>query len=106
MPPSEVRSPSSRCRRCSIWRSTGTATRTRPPEYADALASLYPLAYALKFLSKADLGRDYVVPPLEALWSAQDMATFTTARDKSQWDWTLLSLVPDWLSADRCRDGA
>lgn len=66
------------------------------PAYADAVASLYPLAYALKFLSKG-LGRDYTVPPLEALWWAQDMAAFTTARDKSQWDWTLLNLVPDWL---------
>lgn len=70
------------------------------PEYADALASLYPLAYALKFLSKVDRGRDYVVPPLEALWWAQEMAAFTTARDKSRWDWTLLSLVPNWLTVD------
>ena len=38
---------------------------------------LYPLAYALKFASKQDLGRDYVVPPLEGLWSAQDMAAGT-----------------------------
>lgn len=68
------------------------------PEYADALASLYPVAYALKFLSKG-LGRDYTVPPLEALWWADDMAAFTSARDKSQWDWTLLNLVPDWLDA-------
>ena len=33
-------------------------------EYADALAALYPLAYSLKFASKRDLGRDYVVPAL------------------------------------------
>ena len=37
-------------------------------EYADALATLYPAAYALKFLSKRQLGRDYTVPPLEARW--------------------------------------
>ncbi|WP_420111724.1 GyrI-like domain-containing protein [Pseudactinotalea sp.] len=68
--------------------------------YADALASLYPLAYKLKFLSKRELDRDYVVPPLEALWWAQDMSAFTSGRDKSQWDWTAMILVPDWLSAE------
>src|SRR5699024_3681320 len=34
------------------------------PEYAEALATLYPVAYQLKFASKTELGRDYVVPPL------------------------------------------
>ena len=68
------------------------------PAYADALATLYPVAYALKFASKHD-GRDYVVPPLEGLWWADDMAAFTTARDKSRWSWTMMLLVPDWLDA-------
>lgn len=27
------------------------------------------------------------------------MASFTTARDKSQWNWTMMLLVPDWLGA-------
>lgn len=67
-------------------------------EYADALAALYPLAYALKFTSKRELDRDYVVPPLEALWWAEDMASFTSARDKSQWSWTAMLLVPDWIA--------
>jgi hypothetical protein len=53
-------------------------------DYADALAALYPVAHRLKFASKQDLGRDYVVPPLEALWWAPDMDVFTSARDKSQ----------------------
>ena len=65
--------------------------------YADALATLYPVAYALKFLSKRELDRDYVVMPLEALWWADDMAAFTAARDKSRWRWTAMILVPEWL---------
>jgi len=65
--------------------------------YADALAALYPVAYALKFASKRELDRDYVVPPLEALWWADDMASFTTARDKSAWHWTTMILVPEWV---------
>lgn len=67
------------------------------PAFVEALDSLYPVAYKTKFASKQDLGRDYVVPPLEGLWWAQDMASFTTARDKSQWDWTMMLMVPDWI---------
>jgi hypothetical protein len=67
------------------------------PDYAAALAALYPVAYRLKFASKRELGRDYVVPPLEGLWWADDLAAFTTARDKSRWRWTMMLLVPDWL---------
>ncbi len=65
--------------------------------FAEAVSSLYPVAYRLKFASKADLGRDYVVPPLEGLWWAEDMELFTSARDKARWSWTLLILVPGWL---------
>lgn len=36
-------------------------------------------------MSKNVLGRDYVVPPLEALWWADDMRAFTSAREKAQW---------------------
>jgi hypothetical protein len=68
-------------------------------EYADALAALYPAAYRLKFASKRDLERDYVVPPLEALWWAADMTAFTSARDKSQWSWTAMIMTPDWITA-------
>ncbi|GAA1275776.1 GyrI-like domain-containing protein [Saccharothrix xinjiangensis] len=70
------------------------------PEYADALAALYPVAYKLKFASKRELDRDYVVMPLEGLWWADDMEAFTSRRDKGRWSWTLLILVPDWIPPD------
>ncbi|MWV47827.1 hypothetical protein GRS96_00890 [Rathayibacter sp. VKM Ac-2803] len=66
--------------------------------YSDAVATLYPVAYALKFLSKNDLGRDYTVMPLEALWWSDDMSAFTSARDKARWSWTAMILTPDWLT--------
>lgn len=69
-------------------------------EYADALASLHPLAYAVKFLSKGVLGRDYVVMPLEASWWSEDMAAFTARREKSRWEWTVMNRLPDWVSSD------
>jgi len=65
--------------------------------YPEALRALYPVAYKVKFASKRELGRDYVVPPLEGLWWAEDMELYTTSRDKSRWDWTMMLLVPDWI---------
>lgn len=67
-------------------------------EFKNAIVALYPVAYKLKFASKLDLGKDYSVMPLEALWWADDMETFTSARDKSKWDWTLMIMQPDWIT--------
>ena len=64
--------------------------------YAEAVEALYAVAYAVKFRSKRDLGRDFVVAPLEGLWRADDPATFVT-RDKSAWDWTMLIAQPEWV---------
>jgi hypothetical protein len=67
------------------------------PAFAAAVEALYPVAYTLKFASKRELGRDYVVMPLEGQWWARDMDSFTAARDKSRWDWTLMIMQPDWI---------
>lgn len=68
--------------------------------FAEATRTLYPVAYKLKFTSKKTLGRDYVVMPLEGLWWADDMKVFSDARDKTQWDWTLMIMVPGWITQD------
>ena len=70
------------------------------PEYVAALEVLYPLAYATKFYSKQELGRDYVVPPLEGLWWADDMDAYTTPGRRDEWQWTLMLMLPDWIEAD------
>lgn len=74
------------------------------PEFTPAVETLYPVSYALKFASKNELGRDYVVGPLEGLWTADDMEAFTTARDNGKWRWTLLVVVPDWIGAAMVED--
>ncbi|WP_169580965.1 GyrI-like domain-containing protein [Microbacterium thalassium] len=77
--------------------------------YSEAVSALYGVSYKLKFLSRNDLGRDYVVMPLEGLWWSDDMSTFTTARDKSRWSWTMMILVPEWLGpeqVEQARDAA
>jgi hypothetical protein len=68
--------------------------------YREAVEALYAVAYRAKFISKDELAKDYVVPPLEGLWWAEDMSSFTTARDKRAWDWTLMILLPDWINAE------
>lgn len=69
-------------------------------EYQDALEALYAVAYKIKFASKQQLARDYTVPPLEGLWWASSMDAFTQARDKSQWDWTMMIMQPDWVTPE------
>lgn len=68
-------------------------------EYQDAVEALYAVAYKMKFISKKTLEKDYTVPPLEGLWWAEDMSTFLT-REKSQWDWTMMIMTPEWITAE------
>jgi len=63
------------------------------PEYPRALQALYSTAYALKAELKP-AGGDFVVPPLEGLWSSPDPESFRAQR-KSEWDWTMMIMVPD-----------
>ena len=68
-------------------------------EYQEAVEALYAVAYKMKFISKKTLEKDYVVPPLEGLWWAEDMGTFLT-REKSQWDWIIMIMTPEWITAE------
>ena len=63
------------------------------PAYRQAIEWLYAVSYALKFAAKG-LGKDYVVPPLEGLWWADDPADFV-ARRKDRWRWTMMIMAPD-----------
>jgi hypothetical protein len=68
-------------------------------DYARALGVLYPLAYAVKFHSKRNLGRDYAVPPLEGLWWADDRDAYTQGGRRDEWRWTLMLMLPGWITA-------
>jgi hypothetical protein len=67
--------------------------------YQQAVESLYAVAYKIKFISKKQYDKDYTVPPLEGLWWADDMRTFVS-RAKSEWDWTMMIMTPDWISTE------
>lgn len=68
-------------------------------DYPKALEWLYSTSYAMKFSSKRSLNRDYVVPPLEGLWWADDPADFV-ARNKEAWKWTMMIMVPKFVTED------
>ncbi|MEV2275271.1 GyrI-like domain-containing protein [Nocardiopsis sp. NPDC049922] len=68
-------------------------------DYGRAVEALYAVAYTIKFTSKRELDRDFVVGPLEGLWWAEDPEVFVT-RDKDAWQWRMLISQPDWITGD------
>jgi hypothetical protein len=69
------------------------------PAYADAVQALYSVAYTIRFaLKRRPDAVDAPVMPLEGLWWMPDMATFST-EDKSQWNWTMMIVVPEQVTA-------
>ena len=66
-----------------------------------ATEALYAVGYSIKFMVKAqDAALDFVVPPLEGLWWAEDMSAFDLRlpgkrHDKSDWLWTLMIMMPE-----------
>lgn len=69
------------------------------PAYAAAVGALYAAGYATRSALKARTGDDFVVGPLEGLWTSADPAAFT-ARAKADWDWTMLLPLPGAVDAD------
>ena len=68
------------------------------PSYQAAVEALFALSYTIKFIvKKGSLAIDYGVLPLEGLWWADDMSSFTTA-DKSSWKWTMLIMQPEFVT--------
>lgn len=67
--------------------------------YREAVEWLYSSSYAMKFAVKAALERDYVVPPLEGLWWADDPDDFVQ-RNKHKWQWTMQIMVPDFVTEE------
>lgn len=82
----------------------GAGDPNTSPVYADAVSALFPVAYTLKFASRKELGIDTVVMPLEGLWHAPDMESFTSRRDKSAWLWTMMIMVGDHVTASMFDD--
>ncbi len=74
----------------------GRGNPNKAPAYRQAIEWLYSVSYALKFAAKAAKGKDYVVPPLEGLWWADDPADFVERR-KERWCWTMMIMAPEFI---------
>lgn len=81
----------------------GEGDPNKAPAYGEALAWLYAVSYGVKFAAKAD-GNDYVVPPLQGLWWADDMKAFA-ARKKDKWRWTMMIMAPDFVGRKHFKAG-
>lgn len=72
--------------------------------YQEALGALYPLSYTLKFMiKKSEIGIEYGVLPLEGLWWADDMSTFTEGK-KDEWKWTLMIMQPELVTQEKVQE--
>ena len=78
----------------------GKGDPNKASAYKRAIEWLYPVSYAMKFAAKTAKGKDYVVPPLEGLWWADDPADFV-ARRKDRWCWTMMIMAPEFIDT-RC----
>jgi hypothetical protein len=68
--------------------------------YTEALEALYPLAYAVKFASKA-AGRDFTVAKLEGQWWWSDEWAGKGPEEvpRDVWEWTLRLRLPPFIDA-------
>jgi len=86
--------------RMSFLMVDGIGDPNTSQSFSDAVEVLFPLAYTLKFMvKKGDMGIDYSVLPLEALWWAGDMSAFT-AGNKDAWKWTLMIMQPEFITPE------
>jgi hypothetical protein len=74
------------------------------PAYTAAVGALYAAAYAIRAAVKKRTGDDFVVGPLEGLWSSTDPSSFV-GRRKDEWDWTMLIPLPDLAAPGDIADG-
>lgn len=75
----------------------GEGDPNQSERYTQVVEALFSIAYTAKFmLKRGEPAVDYAVMPLEGLWWADDMSSFVTD-DKSQWQWTMMILQPDFV---------
>jgi len=72
-------------------------------DFAQKIQAIYPVAYALKFVFKAQ-GKDFTVAKLEGLWwydevryAGISIADSPTSIPRSEWEYRLLIRIPDYV---------
>lgn len=87
----------------SFLMADGTGDPNHSAQYAAIVQALFAVSYSIKFKIKKGIGGiDYGVMPLEGLWWADDMTRFSV-EDKSNWQWTMMIMQPDFVSEEIVR---
>ena len=60
---------------------------------------LFTAVHPIKLIARERMGRDFVEPPLEGLWWADDMNDFIAA-NKDMMKWRLMIVTADWVTED------
>lgn len=78
----------------------GTGDPNTAPRFAQAIETLYGLAYTIKFgRKKAGAGPDFTIGPLEALWLAdREGFDWSDRSAKAEWRWTAMLPMPDFIA--------
>lgn len=82
----------------------GHGNPNEAPEYLAAIQALYTCGFSVKAAYRARTGDDFVVGPLEGLWTSDDPAVFANM-EKDAWNWTMLIPLPAEVSADDVAEG-
>ncbi|MCK6455287.1 MAG: GyrI-like domain-containing protein [Phycisphaerae bacterium] len=70
-----------------------------------AVKWLFAAIYPIKRMARERMGKDFVEPPLEGLWWADNMQDFVCG-NRERLNWRMMIVYePDWLTAEMLRDG-
>ena len=77
----------------------GRGDPNNSPRFRQAMEALYGLSYTMKFASKKAGGPDWTVMGLEGLWWTDEQGTFRMGLAKDLWNWTMLVVQPEVVTA-------
>jgi hypothetical protein len=63
---------------------------------------LFAAVFPIKKIARERMGKDFVEPPLEALWCAEDVSDFAAGR-RDKMKWRLMIVTADWVDQEMFR---
>ena len=85
--------------------ATGSGDPNGSERFKAVTQALFTASYKIKFLVKnGDIGIDYGVMPLQGLWWSRSQNTIDH-NDKSDWDWRLMIMQPEFVSKELLEEG-
>lgn len=77
----------------------GKGNPNNSKEFQEAMETLFPVAYGIKFRIKKEQGVDFGVMPPEGLWWSDNMDDLLNG-NKDNWQWTVMIMQPDVVSEE------